>query len=114
MGHTVPTVTVVSRTVLQKGRNVALERAKPRKGRFREEIGRKRGPGRKGGGGEGKPSPLQLVSTRRCVGAFQTCVTVGLKREPAGPGKNGNPGLRLETPERHKCGGFALGPSKTP
>ena len=35
-----PTVAVVLRAVLQKGRNVALERAKPRKGRFREEIGR--------------------------------------------------------------------------
>ena len=29
------------RTVLQKGRNVALKRANPRKGRFKEEIGRK-------------------------------------------------------------------------
>ena len=65
-----PTVAVVLRTVLQKGRNVALKRANPRKGRFKEEIGRKRGPGRKGGGGEGKPSPLHVFNTRRWVGEF--------------------------------------------
>ena len=28
------------------------------------------GPGRKGGGGEGKPSPLQVFNTRRWVGEF--------------------------------------------
>ena len=39
---------VVLRTVLQKGRNVALERAKPRKGRFREEIGRREAQGGRG------------------------------------------------------------------
>ena len=55
--HTVPTVAVVLRTVLQKGRNVALERAKPRKGRFREEIGRREAQG--GRGAEGLPSPPQ-------------------------------------------------------
>ena len=53
-------------------RNVALKRANPRKGRFKEEIGRRRGPGRKGGGGRGgrftKPSPLQVVNARRWVG----------------------------------------------
>ena len=45
------TVAVVLRTVLQKGRNVALERAKPRKGRFREEIGRKGVQGGRGAAG---------------------------------------------------------------
>ena len=39
------------RTVLQKGRNVALERAKPRKGRFREEIGRREAQGGRGAAG---------------------------------------------------------------
>ena len=48
---TVPTVAVVLRTVLQKGRNVALERAKPRKGRFREEIGRREAQGGRGAEG---------------------------------------------------------------
>ena len=31
-----------------KGRNVALERAEPRKGRFREEIGRREAQGGRG------------------------------------------------------------------
>ena len=89
---------MVLRAVLQKGRNVALKRANPRKGRFKEEIGRRRGPGRKGGGGGRftKPSPLQVViarrwvgepstlrpfNTRRWVGAFQKCDNVGLERD---------------------------------
>ena len=64
------TVAVVLRTVLQKGRNVALKRANPRKGRFKEETRRRRGPGRKGGGGGRftKPSPLQVVIARQWVG----------------------------------------------
>ena len=70
MRHTVPTRAVVLRTVLQKGRNVALERAKPRKGRFREEIGRREAQGGRGLRGEGKPSPLNLVNTRRWVGEY--------------------------------------------
>ena len=45
------TVAVVLRTVLQKGRNVALERAKARKGRFREEIGRREAQGGRGAAG---------------------------------------------------------------
>ena len=48
---TCTTVAVVLRTVLQKGRNVALERAKPRKGRFREEIGRREAQGGRGAEG---------------------------------------------------------------
>ena len=48
MGHTVPTRAVVLRTVLQKGRNVALKRANPRKGRFKEEIGRREAQGGRG------------------------------------------------------------------
>ena len=45
------TVAVVLRTVLQKGRNVALERANPRKGRFRKEIGRREAQGGRGAAG---------------------------------------------------------------
>ena len=45
------TVAVVLRTVLQKGCNVALERANPRKGRFREEIGRREAQGGRGAEG---------------------------------------------------------------
>ena len=63
--HPNATSAVVLRSVLQKRRNVASKRANPRNGCFKEEIGRKRGLGRKGGGGEGKPSPLQVFSTRR-------------------------------------------------
>ena len=59
---------VVLRTVLQKGRNVALERAKPRKGRFREEIGRREAQGGRGN-----------VGLER--GASQKCDNVGLERD---------------------------------
>ena len=49
-GDTVPTSAVVLRAVLQKGRNVALKRANPRKGRFKEESD---GRGAQGGREEG-------------------------------------------------------------
>ena len=64
---------VVLRTVLQKGRNVALERAKPRKGRFREEFGRREAQGGRGAAGRGGKvnlPPLTVVNTRRWVGEF--------------------------------------------
>ena len=72
---------VVLRTVLQKGRNVALKRANPRKGCFKEEIGRRRGAGRKGGGG---------VASKRANprnGCFEE--EIGRKR---GPGRKGGGG----------------------
>ena len=64
-GDTVPTSAVVLRAVLQKGRNVALKRANPRKGRFKEEIGRRRGPGRKGGGEVNLPPYKWLIHADR-------------------------------------------------
>ena len=59
-GH-VPTSAVVLRSVLQKRRNVASKRANPRNGCFKEEIGRKRGPGRKGGGGKVNLPPYRCL-----------------------------------------------------
>ena len=58
------TVAVVLRTVLQKGRNVALERAKPRKGRFREEIGRREAQGGRGAAGS-KPNGIAFFRPAR-------------------------------------------------
>ena len=46
-------------------RNVALKRANPRKGRFKEEIGRRRGPGRKGGGEVNLPPYKWLIHADR-------------------------------------------------
>ena len=62
---------MVLRTVLQKGRNVALKRANPRKGRFKEEIGRREAQGGRGGeGGKVNLPFLKVFNTRRWVGEF--------------------------------------------
>ena len=59
------------RTVFETCRGVPFKGHKSTVGcclKEASEIGG--GPGRKGGGGEGKPSPLQLFNTRRWVGEF--------------------------------------------
>ena len=45
-----------------------LKTRKPRRVSLKRCVQKSRGPGRKGGGGEGKPSSLQVVNTRRWVG----------------------------------------------